>query len=296
MSSTSKILVPVDFSEQSILALEEALIFAKTMNSEIVLLSVIEDHGMFYKLFSGDQKKEDQVRQEIQTKLDELMDTHSEQSGIKMDTMIARGVVYEEVSRVVDLIGAELVVMGTNGKPANFRKQFIGSNAYRVVSMVKVPVITIRGIQQIKEIKTIIFPIVLERNSKEKVGTGLHYARLFDAEIKLVAVAKTKEAENQLALSLNQVEKFINDAGVSCTKDLVKIDESSEDKSVINNMLGYAYENGGDLVMIMEDEDDSELMNFIVGSSVQSVIYNSEIPVMSVAPAPKKLANTFNQW
>ena len=43
MSSTNeKILVPIGFTNQSILALQQAVIVAKHTNSDLVLLSVVE--------------------------------------------------------------------------------------------------------------------------------------------------------------------------------------------------------------------------------------------------------------
>ena len=44
--ATKKILVPVDFSEQSLIALEQSYSLAKKYDAEIMLLHVIEEKGM----------------------------------------------------------------------------------------------------------------------------------------------------------------------------------------------------------------------------------------------------------
>ena len=47
----SKILVPIGFSEQSILALKQALKFAEINNSKVFLLTVIEERSIINNLF-----------------------------------------------------------------------------------------------------------------------------------------------------------------------------------------------------------------------------------------------------
>ena len=57
--SASKILVPIGFSEQSIIALGQAFNLAKIKNSDVVLLlSVIEEQSMIQSLFLDDNSDE----------------------------------------------------------------------------------------------------------------------------------------------------------------------------------------------------------------------------------------------
>ena len=56
MSNTaSKILVPIGFSEQSMVALRQAFNLAKIKNSEVVLLSVIEDNNSMFDIFTTNE-------------------------------------------------------------------------------------------------------------------------------------------------------------------------------------------------------------------------------------------------
>ena len=56
--TTSKILVPIGFSDQSMVALGQAFNLAKIKKSEIVLLSVIEEQNMMESLFLDDNSHE----------------------------------------------------------------------------------------------------------------------------------------------------------------------------------------------------------------------------------------------
>lgn len=279
-----KILVPVGFSEQSILALGQAIIFAKAMKASITLLTVMEGNGFLKKLFNTDQSGDD-LKPMVKAKLKELALEHGTGTGIDFQVMVSQGLVYEEVAKVSEIIDADLVIMGTNGKPQNFRKRFIGSNAYRVVTLVQPPVITVKGIRNIDGIKTIIFPLVLDRRSKEKVGPALQYARLFGADIKVVSVRESEEKVPVLKAHMKQVAKFITDHGINCTAELLKPEEKG---GVVRNMLEYAYENEGDLMIITEEAGERDLSDYLLGNDVQAMVYHSEIPVMCITPSKVK--------
>lgn len=294
-SQPKKILVPIGFSEQSLIALDQAAVFAKAMPAKIVLLSVLEENRALSAIFSVSEKKAEKWKNEVHNQLEEIAENARKKHGLEVETMIAKGTVYEEVARVADLIQAELVVMGTNGKPNNFKKRFIGSNAYRTVCITKAAVITIKGTEQIHQIKTIIFPLVLDRKSKEKTGPAIHYARLFGATIKAVAVATSEEEEHKLGAHLRQVKQFIEEAGVSVSAELI-VPTGDMPRSVTKNFLAFAAKEKGDLVMIMEEGQQPDLIDSLLGNQVQEIIYHSDIPVMSITPSQTKWSSLFQNW
>jgi nucleotide-binding universal stress UspA family protein len=55
---TSRILIPIGFSDQSIIALGQAFNLAKIKKSEIILLSVIEEPNKIESLFLDDRTHE----------------------------------------------------------------------------------------------------------------------------------------------------------------------------------------------------------------------------------------------
>ncbi len=293
MSESFKILVPIGFSEQSLTALNQASIFAKaTENASITLLSVIEEGGFFSKMFSSSSNTES-LHAEVSKKLKEIAENFQKDHNIVTNTMVAEGVVYEEIARVSSLIDANLVIMGTNGKPQNLRKRFIGSNAYRTASLVKPPVITIKGERLIDKIDNIIFPLLMDRHSKEKVGPTLEYARIFNAKVIVVAVKEDDSQLNILRGHVKQVETFIRDHGVQCEH---KIIENPKRRGVVRNILNHAYEAEGDLVIITEEAGPSDLTDYFLGNEMQSVIYHSEIPVMCITPKAVKYEQMWDSF
>ena len=91
------ILVPIGFSKQSIKALEQALVFAEAMEADITLLSVITDDAQIREALGVSKKEEPELRKKAKEKLDSLAAEYSADSGITINSMVAQGVIYEEI-------------------------------------------------------------------------------------------------------------------------------------------------------------------------------------------------------
>ena len=280
-STTYSILVPIGFSKQSMIALEQAERLATLTNGEITLLSVIETSGMLSRLFGEDDERFTDLKLELQERLDQLASEVSARIGLKVNAMASKGKVSQKIIEVAELINAKLIVMGTNGAPSEFSKKVIGSNAFRVVTHSSCPVITIKGKDHFKGCRNIILPLDLEKETKEKVSHALTLARLWGSTVKVVSISKNKDDETRAKLkaNLNQVHKFLVDGGVTAEAELIK----AEGRSLAQSILDYSKDNAGDLIMIMTQQE-SDFTNHFIGSSAQSIIYNTDTPVMSVRP------------
>jgi nucleotide-binding universal stress UspA family protein len=280
--SVSKILVPIGFSKQSMIALGQAFNLAKIKNSDVVLLSVIEGQSMIQSLFLDD--KSDELIGKVKSKLEDIASVYSAKYGVDVDTMVAKGRVYEEVNKVADMISADLIVMGTNG--VNSESAFIGSNAEKVVRLAKSPVITIKGKNHRDGCENIILPLDLEKQTKEKVTYALEYARYWDATIRIVSVVlrDNNEVRGKLMKNMSQVEQFILDAGVKCTSELI---EGEKKQNLGDFVFDYEKKFDADMIMIMTKKEELTLSNNI-SVTARYIINNSDIPVMSISPKEAK--------
>ena len=280
--TTSKILVPIGFSEQSIVALGQAFNLAKIKNSDVVLLSVIEGQSMIQSLFLDD--KSDELKVKVKSKLEDIASVYSAKYSVDIDIMVAKGRVYEEVNKVADMISADLIVMGTNG--VNSKSKFIGSNAEKVVRLSKCPVITIKGKYHRDGCKNIILPLDLEKQTKEKVTYALEYARYWDATIRIVSVVLRDniEVRTKLIKNIKQVEQFILDAGVKCTSEII---EGEKKRNLGDFIFDYEKKFDADIIMIMTKKEELTLSNNI-SVTARYIINNSDIPVMSIRPKEVK--------
>lgn len=276
---SSRILVPIGFSDQSMIALGQAFNLAKIKKSKIILLSVIEEPSKIESLFLDDKTHE--LQQKVNQKLVEVGKDYAEKYNVEVDTMVAKGRVYEQIIDVAEMLSVDLIVMGTNGTPQEVMKRVIGSNAERVVRLAHCPVITIKGKDHKNGCENIILPLDLEKQTKEKVTLAIEYARYWKATIRVVSVLlrDKQEIKNKLMRNLNQVEKFIKDANLNCTAELL-IGEKG--KGLAESILDYEKNFESDLILIMTRQED--IFTNKLGTAARAIIYRSETPVMSIKP------------
>lgn len=285
MSNTpNRIVVPVDFGEQSMIALHQACRLAKMINAELTLLYVAEVHG----IFRSNPLQDEELKKEINAKLDELIEATEKNEGVKADKVVAHGSVYEKVSEVAEMLNARFIVMGTNGgATGGVRRRFIGSNALRVVRESTVPVITIKGKHHRDGCKNIVVPLDLTKETREKVAKAIEFAKMYGADIRIVSVLFTTDEfiVNRLTRQLSQVKGFIEKAGVRCTAEIIKGIKGEESLGQI--IIDYSNKVEGDLLLIMTQQE-TEMTDLFVGSAAQEIINKSDVPVLSIVPSPKK--------
>ena len=72
MATTKKILVPIGFTDQSFVALQQAISVAKLTNSDLVLLSIVELPSAIKKLFSDYESEIDNLKDQLKKKQKKL--------------------------------------------------------------------------------------------------------------------------------------------------------------------------------------------------------------------------------
>ncbi|MEW6470149.1 MAG: universal stress protein [Bacteroidota bacterium] len=295
MAKTQKnrILIPIDFSEQSYIALSQSYNLAREIDADLTLLYVIEDRGALFQFFS--KKQHADIKKNIQKELDKVAAEAEKKSKLKVETMIAKGAPYEKITEVAEMINATFIIMGKNGTET-IKKKFLGSNALKVVRESKVPVITIRGKRHRDGCVNIVLPLDLTKETKEKVSKAMWLARLYKgARIRVVSVLFTTDefVVNRLTRQMGQVRSFIEAGGIECTAEIIKGIKGEE--TLAQNIIDYANKVEGDLIMIMTQQE-VDFTPYFIGSAAQEMINNSEVPVMSIIPMPKKDTSVFKPY
>lgn len=290
--SPGVILVPVDYSEQAVIALEQAINLSRVFNSEIHVLNIISDDFSFSSLFSDEDKKV--FMEKAKKKLQDFVKEKSDEFGVKLKPIQVQGKIYEQIINVADTIDAQFIVMGTAGTPT-LKKKFIGSNALRVVRGSRKPVITIKGKHHRKGCQNIILPLDFTKETKEKVSKAVEFAKKFGSVVRVMSVLMTNDEfiVNRLTRQLDQVKKFISSQGVDCTAEIVKSTKGGT--SLSESVIDYANKAKGDLIMIMTQQE-LDFTDYFVGSAAQGIINESDIPVLSIIPTPKKDTSVFKPY
>lgn len=271
-SPTNCILVPIDSTDQTIIALHQSYNLAKLTNSKIVLMSVDEGIPPFMK-----------------NRLAELAKEASVATGQPVETMERKGNVYEEIVKVADVLNPLFIMIGLSSKITIGK--IIGKNAFKMVRESKHPVITIKGKEHRDGCKTILLPLDLSKETREKVDKAIELARLFNATIRVISILTSSDEffENKLISLSNQVWKRIKDEGVRCTIKTLR------GKDVPQMILDYGHEVDADLILIMTKAELS-MKEFFIGTVAQRIINESDIPVLSYRPMERKDTSVFNPF
>jgi len=281
MNQEKKVIVtPIDFSEQSLIALSQTYNLARLTGSHIRLLHVIDQDFISHlanSIFSKENYA-DQVRNDIlATKV------HNEER-VSTSTNIRTGKIYDEIVSEANDVDAAFIVMGTQGA-STIKKKFLGSNTSRVIKEALCPVITIKGHEHLKGCKDIALPLDLTKETREKVNYAIDMAKLFGAVVHIFSVLETNDEflVNKLERQLQQVKQFIIESGVECQGELIPQSDSNVSLSIIE----YARKKECDLIIIMT-QGETNITDLFIGTAAQEVINNSEIPVLCIRPMVRK--------
>jgi nucleotide-binding universal stress UspA family protein len=144
----TKILVPVDGSETSLLGLQHAILLAKDQKAGLRLLHVVHDYlvaeGRHGLAKSAELLKE--LREHGQSILADAAQS-ARQQGVEAQLEIVEtpmGPVGAAIAEHADAWPADLIVIGTHGR-RGIRRLVLGSDAEYVVRTTRVPVLLIRG-------------------------------------------------------------------------------------------------------------------------------------------------------
>lgn len=282
-STANKILVPVNFSQQSLIALEQSFNLAILSKAEIILLYVNKTSSSMWTIFTKDEQKV--FTGKINEKLCWLAHDLSKDKSLSVRPMLRKGKVHEEILKVAKEENVRFIVIGT--RPSNnIKEKIIGNTTFRIIRESQVPVISIKGEHHRNGCDHIILPLDLTKQTREKVSHAIKFARLFNSTIHAVSVMSTKNKTHlkKLNSQLSQVVKFIKEAGVSFTAELLEVENDNE--KIAHALIHHAHRKNGDLIIIMTQQEN-EIIEYFVGSMASEMIFRSDVPIMSIVPTFK---------
>lgn len=290
MAQKRVILVPVDFSDTSDRALRQAHSLSKALDKNLHLIHVIEDTGGWFRLFSGEQQK--LARDSVFQKLEELKARAIKHSGHEVTIEILEGKPYLKILEKARELDAAFIVMGNRGDVSDDKeKNYVGTNASKVARSAPCPVITVNYKVTCHNLRTILLPLDLTRETRQKVTNAIELAKRFNAKVKVMSALWSKHDQvviHQLHVLINQVVDFIAEAGIECQGEIVE--STSDARSAVPIILKYADEQGDiDMILIMT-QPELGVLEYFISSNAHEMLKRSPYPVMSILP--KELERT----
>lgn len=271
-----KIIVGVDFSENSIVCLEHAISIARKASSDLLMVWV-NIPSMAKNLLT--EKKAD-INAVVNDQFEALVRRYQPTllEG-KMEYTIRKGKVYKEIANLAKEQEADLILVGTHGT-SGYDPFWIGSNANKLISIAQCPVITIRlGVDIKRDLTKIVLPLDDSPETRQKVAVTTDIASYFHAEVMI------------LCLYTSGVDHYRNTVDSYCeqvAKHFVKFNirhsiHTVEAGNVTKATIEFATKMDANLIAIMTEQTTSA-MNLWLGPYAQQMVNQSPIPVLSVHP------------
>jgi nucleotide-binding universal stress UspA family protein len=272
---SKKIVVGVDFSDCSMNALEHAVNIARKAHAGITM--VWANHLDYSKeIFSVEP---DNLRTEVQKRFEELIEKYRPQlaTNTNIDFRMKKGKVYKVICNVAKEVDAFLMIIGTHGS-SGFEEFWIGSNANRIVSASRLPIITIRaGVDSNKDLTTIVMPLDSTKITRQKLPITALLAKYFDAEIHVLGVYTSTQNDVRYRIKnyVAQAEDYLKENGIRYR--IVYLDAGN----ITDTVLDYAKKENANLISIMT-EQETTTANLWLGPYAAQMVNHSPIPVLSV--------------
>jgi len=127
------IMVPTDGSEYSQKAVDTALALAKKLDSTVVAVHIIDEKLIYpYEVLEEEGKG---ILHKVQEKGKEI--------GVKVDEILIVGSPTNDMAKITEKAGADLVVMSTHGK-TGLERLIMGSVAESALKKIPVPVLLVK--------------------------------------------------------------------------------------------------------------------------------------------------------
>jgi nucleotide-binding universal stress UspA family protein len=279
------ILAAVDFSDCSVNALEHAVSIAQKGQFDVHMVWV-NNPSMTKTTIYSDTSSE--LIDEVKGQFEKLIAKYKpELPDSKIDYIIREGKIYREIIDEAMEAASMVIVMGTHGS-SGFEQFWIGSNANKLISLSTIPVITIRaGISVNRTLGCIVVPIDSTLETRQKVPFTIFLAKLFDAEIHILALYRTqiKAVRRRIDDYVDQVTGYLEFEGVRFVTRSVEAD------NITTATIEYAKSVDASLVAIMTEQETSTF-NLLLGPYAQQMVNTSPFPVLSIKPRELMIAES----
>lgn len=262
----NNILIPIDFSDNSINALKYAINIANRFNSNIILLHCFE----FKESIDIWADFESRIRREANEELAKIRKQF--QSSLFRDTSlevrVVEGNTVDNILKIASVNRVDMIVMGTQGA-SGFKQLFLGSNTTAVLKKAKIPVLVIPNNFTYRPIKEIAFAIDSKKIDRtETIQILKNMAISYKAHITayhLIELLENVGGDLDLPLYLKSIP--------------YEIIQTTDWKEVNGKINQYVAKSNADLLCMIHHKR-SFLENIFHSSATEKEAFNSPVPLL----------------
>jgi nucleotide-binding universal stress UspA family protein len=268
-----RIIVPVDFSEQSKFAIQVAASLAKQHNAEILALHMLELNQVMINSSDGFHPEQTVFLIKLAEKRFQEFLNKPCLEGVTVTPIIKHYKVFSELNEVAEKHGADLIVMGSHGTDG-LKEIFVGSNAERVVRNADIPVMVVKEELTDFKIDRFVFACDFKTDSLTAFQKAKGFAKMMSAELELVYINTPGDNFLSNKDAYEQINKFLTKANAGQQVEIYN------DYSVEKGILNYSESILANIIGL-PTHGRKGLSHFFMGSIGEDVANHSKIPVVT---------------
>jgi nucleotide-binding universal stress UspA family protein len=265
-----KIIVPTDFSENARRALDYAIMVANATSSALHIIHTVHTRGSAGHFLSID----DIVMKERTEELDELLKTikPSLDPAVMLSSSVKQGYVVDAILAEAEKIGADTIVMGTQGA-SGLRRWLLGSTTVDLLKNTNLPVLAIPNEFNSTELSRMALAVDAARLKDVSVLQPLILlAQKFKIDLNLVHISNDDKTNTDIDTLLHE---HLHQLGVNYVAHRIAatdIEQAIKDfvKTHKINML----------CVLNQSEKRSWFENLFHLSITKEMAYESEVPLL----------------
>ncbi|MFK7811594.1 MAG: universal stress protein [Maribacter sp.] len=268
-----KIIVPIDFSEQSEYAMKAAVSLSKKHSSEILALHMLELNQAMINSSEGFHPEQTVFLLKLAEKRFKEFLNKPYLKGVTITPIIKHYKVFSELNEVAKEHGADLIVMGSHGSDG-LKEIFVGSNAERVVRNADIPVIVVKEELENFKVERFAFACDFKDESLMAFEKAKNFAKLLSAELELVYINTPGDDFLSNKDAYERINQFLVKANTGQQVEIYN------DYSVEKGILNYSESILADMIGI-PTHGRKGLSHFFMGSIGEDIANHSKIPVVT---------------
>lgn len=302
MTELFKILLPIDFSECSDMALRQCERLVRQLNAEVELVHVWEPVTLTApEVVLASPATAAAIEKATETSAREQLERVSEElraEGVSVRATLQTGLPPSKV--IVEFAKArrsDLIVMGTHGR-RGFERALLGSVVERVLRHAPCPVLSVGPTSagaELREIRRLLAPVDFSVSSEHALGFALEFGRALGAEVEALHVwDRPSWFDNRLEVKSDggsrtlgeliqentqrDLELFVRQATpAGFSPPLCRLLSGNPAKELLAEIEGGRYD-----LVVMGTQGRSGIGHLVLGSMAQKLVRLSSKPVTTV--------------
>jgi nucleotide-binding universal stress UspA family protein len=269
------IVVPFDFSEYALAALQTAQRISTKSGAKIICITVVPSEVDWDLLPEEARKKYPELIEQMEEAKSVIPDYLKRVAPAKasIEVVVKIGVPSEQILRVIEKSTADLAFLGAYGKGFSDGK-FIGSNLQKVLRLSSCPVLAIKEPMDGNAFRKIAFASIFNESSKKAFSKIVPIAKLFKASVHLVYIntpgnfVSSTEAEDAMSGFSKGHEELILHTHVF------------NHRNVEEGMIEFCKSKDIDLLAVVSG-DRKGMSSYLIGTT-DTLIFKSNLGILSV--------------